>query len=179
MNKLFTTILATACILVFTVTGCRAAVSNAPVVSFKPVTDSLTAMDIVVIDFVKNSSTSKFDGIQNSLSFTKTDYCPISSCRTIEYTVKFQSAHPGFGDRSGQVLAPVITDHTAKVYYDQDNNNVFSANCDNTWDMLQDRELPKYITGYVVSGGGTAQPGEPLDVPLTFLFKIKQKGMNK
>ena len=34
--------------------------------------------------------------------------------------------------------------------------------------------MPKYISGYVISGGDTAQPGGPLDVPHVFVYQIKQ-----
>jgi hypothetical protein len=175
MNKIFSAILVISTLLVFALTGCQDATSTNPPVSYTPASETLTEIDATVIDFVKNTAIFKFDGIQDSLSFTKSDYCPISSCRAVEYIVKFQNAHPGYGDRTGQILAAVITSHTAKVYYDQDKKKIFSAECDNTWDLVNDRALPIYISGYVVSGGDTVQPGGPLDVPHVFKYLIKKK----
>jgi hypothetical protein len=68
----------------------------------------------------------------------------------------------------------VITDHVARIYYDQDQNIIRMAGCDATWNLLKDKELPKSISGMVISGGDTAQPDGPLDVPHTFTYQVKQ-----
>ena len=55
-----------------------------------------------------------------------------------EFVFEFDCRHAGYGDRTGQVLAQVITPHTARVVVDQ--GNVASAVLDGKWDMI-DQEL--------------------------------------
>jgi len=78
------------------------------------------------------------------------------------YTFYFKTAHPGHGDRSGQMLAQVITQHTAVVLFASEQGKVLSAICDGQWDMLQEKALPITVKGTVISGGDTT----PVDVPL-------------
>ncbi len=131
-------------------------------------------IDKAVLDFIKNTATFKFDGIPGSISFTRTEESPISAYRSWQYNVTFQTAHPGHGDRSGEILAQVITEHRAVVYYNLDEQKIGAAICDGEWDLMYDKELPKYIRGYVVNGGDTAQPDGPQDVPHTFVYQVKQ-----
>jgi hypothetical protein len=196
MNKILAAILASLIVLVLSLTGCDIAQTTTAVTTgtvTTPITNQPTTMtttpistpttipgvnpdgvDKLVTDFIKNSATFKFDGVKNSISFSKTEFSPISSFRSIDYTVKFQTAHPGHGDRSGLMLAEVISDHAARIYYDQDQKLIRIAACDETWDLLKDKELPKSVSGIVISGGDTAQPGGALDVPHTLVFQVKQ-----
>jgi hypothetical protein len=200
MNKIIAPFLAILTALVFILTGCSSVETSIPNTGIPtttvpktttPTTSTLpiivtptatvpasivdfAAVDKLVIDFVKNSTTFKFDGIANSLSLVRSEASPISSWRALEYTMKYQTAHPGHGDRSRLMLAQVITEHVARIYYDQDQNIIRMAGCDATWDLLKDKELPKSISGIVVSGGDTAQPDGPLDVPHTFIYQVRQ-----
>ena len=92
-------------------------------------------------DFIKNSATFKFDGIAASIEFVNiigsTEGTSTTSAKDWEFTVKFQTAHPGHGDRTGQVLAQVITDHTVDISVED--GEIFSSVCDNNWDMLNER----------------------------------------
>lgn len=123
-------------------------------------------------DFILNSSTFKFDGIEGSLKFSEIKPSPISSFRSEYYVFTFQTRHPGHGDRAGQFLAEYITAHKASILINQETGEVISAECDNTWDMLIDKDMPVMVEGIVVSGGDTAQPGGPLDVPHRFIYRI-------
>ncbi len=62
---------------------------------------------------------------------TQTAGCP--SCW--EFTFEFDSRHAGYGDRTGQVLAQVITPHRAVVTVEE--GEVTSAVMDGKWDMLR------------------------------------------
>jgi hypothetical protein len=132
-------------------------------------------VDKLVMDFIKNSTTFKFDGMADSITFTSSEFSPISSFPAIEYTIHFQTAHPGHGDRSGQMLAQAITDHTARVYFDEYEQRIRIASCDNSWDLIKDQELHVSISGIVISGGDTAPADGPQDVPHTFVYQVKQK----
>jgi hypothetical protein len=83
-------------------------------------------------EFLKNSATYKFDGIVESLKLadTLTLLCP--SCWTFVY--EFDSRHSGYGDRTGQVLAQVITPHEAAITVIE--GEVTDAKLDGRWDMV-------------------------------------------
>jgi hypothetical protein len=126
-------------------------------------------------DFMENDNvTFNFDSIPGSLKFIKTDPGWTSSFRSTAFTFTYQTAHPGHGDRSGQMLAQVITDHTAVVLVNIEKGTVASANCDRTWNMLTNEDLPVSISGFVISGGDTAPADGPLDVPHKFVYQVRQ-----
>lgn len=86
-------------------------------------------------EFVKNSSTFKFDGIEGSIKLAKAQ----GSDREMEFVIEYQTRQPGHGDRTGQVLAQVITNHTGVINIKD--GKVISAVCDNSWDMLKDAAI--------------------------------------
>ena len=122
-------------------------------------------------EFIRNSSTFKFDGIKGTLSFSGDEPSPISSFRSWYFSFKFETAHPGHGDRSGQMLAQVITAHYARVLVNLDNNKVVGATCDGTWNMLKETVLGVYISGIVIGGGDTTPPGL-MDAPRVFVYLV-------
>ncbi|MHB1416731.1 MAG: protease inhibitor I42 family protein [Chloroflexota bacterium] len=83
--------------------------------------------------FLRNSATFKFDGLTDSVQLTNAEALFCSSCW--EFTFDYQTRQAGHGDRSGQMLAQVITNHTAKITVEQ--GKVTSAICDGDWDMLK------------------------------------------
>jgi hypothetical protein len=125
-------------------------------------------------DFIKNSSTFKFDGLGGSLKLVNfTEESPISSFRAAVFTFEFQTAHPGHGDRSGLMLAQAITLHNAEVYIDIDRSEVRLAVCDRTWDMINDKALPVHVSGIVLSGGDTT-PAGLMDAPRRFVYQVRK-----
>jgi hypothetical protein len=88
--------------------------------------------------FVRNSSTFRFDGFEDSLRLET--FRPMESCPgCYEYTVYFESGHPGFGDRSGRGITAALTPHRATIVLrDQ---KVVSGVLDNAWDMTSQRIL--------------------------------------
>jgi len=60
---------------------------------------------------VKNAPTYKFDGFD--LKFETSEALPCPNCW--EFTFSFSSRHSGYGDRTGQTLAQVITPHKIRV----------------------------------------------------------------
>ncbi len=87
----------------------------------------------VAQDFVRNSPTFAFDGIGATLEAVEAPGGGDDG--TWMFEVSFQSAHAGYGDRTGQVLAQVVTPHVAQVTIA--NGNVVSAIMDEQWDMLK------------------------------------------
>jgi hypothetical protein len=94
------------------------------------------ALDIAG-DFVRNSPTFVYDGIVGTLEHVETLYPDIENAWT--FVFRFESAHAGYGDRTGQMLAQVITPHEAHVTVE--NGAVVSALMDEQWDMLQQKTV--------------------------------------
>jgi hypothetical protein len=89
-------------------------------------------------DFVRRSSTFVFDGIEDSLQFVKRLDSDLKYTWT--FVFKFESRQAGYGDRTGQLLAEVITPHEAEVTVEC--GEVKTAVVDGRWDMLSEKFLP-------------------------------------
>ncbi len=98
----------------------------------------------IALEFLTNSPTYLFDGIIESIKHKETldAFCP--SCWG--FVFEFQSAHAGYGDRTGQILAQVITTHEAIISVNQ--GNVDGGTIDGIWDMVAQQEItpPKIQT---------------------------------
>jgi len=83
-------------------------------------------------EFLKNSPTFVFDGIEDTLRLAGTlrprcPYCWV-------FIFEFDSRHAGYGDRTGQMLAEVITPHQVSIAVEQ--LEITSAVMDDEWDMF-------------------------------------------
>jgi len=92
--------------------------------------------------FVKNSPTFKFDGMEDTLSYL--DTVTLRTPFGWQFTFEFQSSHAGYGDRTGQVLAQVITPHTAVITVIR--AEVVTATLDEKWNMLEQRMISSEIS---------------------------------
>ena len=83
-------------------------------------------------EFLRDSPTFVFDGIEDTLRLadTLTARCPYCWA----FIFEFDSGHPGYGDRTGQVLAQVITPHRAVIVVER--LEIISAVMDDEWDMI-------------------------------------------
>lgn len=88
-------------------------------------------------EFIIQAPTFKFDGIIDTL---KVQDIKILESFPVQYiiTITFDSAHAGYGDRSDQFVATVITPHTAEVTIV--NYNIVSATLDEKWDEQNQKE---------------------------------------
>jgi len=82
--------------------------------------------------FLLSSSTFEFDGIEDSVKLMAINTLRCPYCW--EFIFEFQTRHAGHGDRTGQVLAQVITTHTARIVVIE--GNVATAICCGNWDMI-------------------------------------------
>ncbi|MFC1911605.1 hypothetical protein ACFLXG_00370 [Chloroflexota bacterium] len=88
--------------------------------------------------FLRVSPTFTFDGIEESVRLEDT----IAPQHMPDYRVflfTFDSRHAGYGDRTGQGLAEVITPH--KVAITVDRGKITLALMDRKWDMLTQKEV--------------------------------------
>jgi len=88
-------------------------------------------------EFVRNSPTFSFDGMEETLKLTETLTARCPFCWS--FTFEFDSRAAGYGDRTGKMLAQVITHHRAVVMVQL--HEITSAVMDEKWDMIMQREI--------------------------------------
>lgn len=86
-------------------------------------------------NFVLNSPTYKFDG--EDLRYIETSKGKCVYCW--QFVFKFTSRSAGYGDRSGQMVAQMITPHEAVIVVE--NGKVTSAVLDGKWDMINQKMI--------------------------------------
>jgi hypothetical protein len=89
----------------------------------------------IASEYIKQSSTYEFDG--SNLKFIESS--PLKCAYCWNFVFEFKSSHPGYGDRSGQALAKVITSHKAIILVTA--GKVSTAILDNTWDMIRQNTI--------------------------------------
>ncbi len=95
-------------------------------------------------EFVRNSPTFKFDGIEETLELTSSK--PLETLYPNipykwEFVFTFHSRHAGYGDRTGENLLQVITPHTVHKVIDK--SEVTLAVMDEEWNMIKQELVPK------------------------------------
>ena len=99
-------------------------------------------------EFLRNSPTFVFDGIEDTLRLTDTLRARCPYCWV--FIFEFDSRHAGYGDRTGQMLAQVITSHRAVIAVEQ--FEITSAVMDDKWDMISRKMLEvEEPTGRILS----------------------------
>jgi hypothetical protein len=96
---------------------------------------SKEASQKIATDFLRNSPTFRFDGIENTLTMVWSG--GEEELHRWEFHYQFQSRHAGYGDRMGLVLAQVITDHEAQIVVGQ--GEIAHAVLDGRWDMSRQK----------------------------------------
>lgn len=96
-------------------------------------------------EFVEGSPTFGFDGVPGSIEIV--DLVAAESY-PVQYfiTVAFECSHAGYGDRTGQVLAQVITPHVMRMTVSD--GQVLNAVIDDVWDELNQRM--KAVSGLLI-----------------------------
>jgi hypothetical protein len=107
----------------------------------RPLGDELSEADAAVelaLEFVRQSPTFLFDRMSGTVKVVDTI---IMESYPVQYVViiEFDSRHAGFGDRTGQALAQVITPHRAGVKVVD--GEVVVAILDDIWDMVNQEEM--------------------------------------
>ena len=88
-------------------------------------------------EYLLNSLTFRFDGIEDSLKLVDTNTLKCPYCW--EFVFEFQCRHAGYGNRTGMMLAQVITPHTARIIVEY--GRVTSAIMDKKWDMMAQKMI--------------------------------------
>lgn len=87
--------------------------------------------------FIRKSATFSFDGIDGTLELKDTNKLWSPSCWTFAF--EFQSAHAGYGNRSGMIVAEVVTPHKAEITVVR--GEVTRATLDGWWNMITQEKL--------------------------------------
>jgi hypothetical protein len=117
-------------------TGCQDTTTPEPEPTQAPTTPinqvSLEESRQTALDFVTSSATYTFDGMPETLELDDTLILRCPSCWT--FVFRFDSRHAGYGDRTDQMLAQVITPHEASITVIQ--SEITDAVMDGKWDMM-------------------------------------------
>ena len=87
----------------------------------------------IALEYVQSSPTFVFDGMEDTLKLVNTTAQQKPYSWQFEY--EFNCRHAGYGDRSGKMLAQVITSHRAQIVVEQ--GEIIHAVLDDRWDMLR------------------------------------------
>jgi hypothetical protein len=87
----------------------------------------------IALEYLRSSSTFAFDGMEDTLKLVSTTAQPKPYSWQFEY--EFKCRHAGYGDRTGMILAQVITSHRAQIVVEE--GEVIRAVLDDEWDMLR------------------------------------------
>jgi hypothetical protein len=99
----------------------------------------------IAVDWLRDSPTFKFDGVAESLRVVE-----VWQAETFAYpsfwqvTAEFDALHGGYGDRTGQILAQVITHHSISIHVTE--GRVTMAIIDEKWNELAQSMLPSTHT---------------------------------
>ena len=108
------------------------------VTEVSPVTQmSREGSQAIAEEFVRNSPTFQYDGMEDTLMLTDTLTMRCPFCWT--FIFEFDSRAAGYGNRTGQMLAQVITHHQVLIAVDR--HEIQSALMDDKWDMLTQKEI--------------------------------------
>ena len=131
-------VMAILCLAALLAVACKSEPSPSPVSEVSPLTEtSQQESQSIAAEFVRGSPTFDFDGIEESLKLTKT----LTEQRPDHwsFTFEFDSRAAGYGNRTGKMLAQVITHHQAAITVEQ--MEITSAVIDDKWDMLRQKEI--------------------------------------
>ena len=102
----------------------------------------------MAVTLIRNTSTFKFDGLDEGFDVIEAQKIfnePPPYGYSWAVRIVFYTAHPGHGDRTGQILLQVTAKHEARVTVGQ-RGEIISAICDGIWDLLTDQELSQPAT---------------------------------
>ena len=103
----------------------------------KPVTCSQDQAVSLTEQFIKNTPTFAFDGVEGSIKKQKVE--AIENGKAWQTTYTFRSKHPGYGDRSDQTLVEQVTEHSVQITIR--NCKIVIATCDKNYDLLINKQV--------------------------------------
>ncbi len=92
--------------------------------------------------YVINDPTFQFDGMMETLALVSTTTLKCPYCW--EFAYQFDCRQAGYGNRTGLMVAQVITPHTARIVVQE--GKVTSAVMDGNWDMMGQKTIGNNTT---------------------------------
>jgi hypothetical protein len=102
-------------------------------------------IEVIALSWLQNAPTFNFDGVPESIKVVEIWQAQTFAAPSFwQVTVEFDSRHPGYGDRTGQILNQVITHHAIRIQVTE--GEVTHAIIDDMWDELKQEMLPNAFT---------------------------------
>ncbi|MBI2185230.1 MAG: hypothetical protein HYU39_09780 [Thaumarchaeota archaeon] len=122
--------------------------------------------------FIAQAPTFKFDGLPETLTAADTKTMETFPEQHI-VTITFESRTAGYGDRTGKILAQVITPHEAQVRVTE--GKVVSAILDGRWDEIKQQPIPQGQQGTIIGKVtiGPLCPVEPCPNPTQNVYSTR------
>ena len=98
---------------------------------------SLEESQEIARDYLIDSPTFKFDGMEEGVKLI--DFEDLDEANSWAFDYEFECINAGYGDRSGQSAAGVVTPHAARITVA--GGEVTSAIIDQKWDMMEQKTI--------------------------------------
>jgi hypothetical protein len=92
--------------------------------------------------YVTSDPTFQFDGMMETLALVNTTTLKCPYCW--EFVYQFDCRQAGYGNRTGLMVAQVITPHTARIVVEE--GMITSAVMDSDWDMMAQKTIGNNTT---------------------------------
>ncbi len=100
--------------------------------------DIKPVIEAIALDWLLNAPTFNFDGVASSAKVVDSWLAMTFAAPSFwGVTIEFDTLHAGYGDRSGQFLAQVITHHVARIHVTEGAVNF--AEIDGAWDEVKQK----------------------------------------
>jgi hypothetical protein len=97
-------------------------------------------VEAIALNWLINAPTFKFDGVEGSATVVDSWLAMTFAAPSFwGVTIEFDCLHAGYGDRTGQILAQMITHHVVTIHVTE--GKVTLAAIDNQWDELKQEEI--------------------------------------
>ena len=98
--------------------------------------------EAIALAYLEDAPTFKFDGIPGSIKIVDSWQAQTFAYPSFwEVIVEFDCAHAGYGDRTGEVVAEVITHHSIRIHVTE--GRISMAIVDEMWDELGQNFIQK------------------------------------
>lgn len=102
--------------------------------------DAAAVVEDIAVGWLMGAPTFRFDGVSDSVKVTDSWQAMTFAAPSFwGVTIEFDCLHAGYGDRTGQILAQVITHHVATIHVTD--GRVTLAHIDDAWDEMKQTQL--------------------------------------
>ena len=111
----------------------------------KTIAQTSDTIELSAYNWLLSSPSFKYDGLVDSVKMVEIWQAMTFAAPSFwQVTFEFDSQHSGYGDRTGQILAEVITHHSVRIHVTE--GKITMAIIDEVWDELSQSMLPSAHT---------------------------------